>query len=224
MSDFNMPATGSWEVRGGWVVQQLSKDCNLLIEQAAGLVGNLGYESKGFTTLQEERPKIPGSRGGAGFAQWTGPRRIDFENFASSQGLATNSDEANYRFLVFELLGKQKAFLSKLRKTATIEDACRLTHTLYERPQDVLDGSYRSGADRLKWAKRALAGAGSVEIPIDPPEVDVCFDNLFREIISSAAKTLQLALRETGDYDGEIDGIAGAKTSTAAMDFHHRAP
>lgn len=159
MRNFDMPKTGSWEQRGGWVVRQLCADLQLSQEQAAGLVGNLGYESIGFTTLQEIKPLVEGSAGGFGWAQWTGPRRRKFEAWTRESGLALSSDEANYGFLLHELTGDYRTFMSRLSACATIEDACRLTHKLYETPADVLDGSYRSGPARLKYARRALAGA-----------------------------------------------------------------
>lgn len=159
MADFDMPASGTWERRGGWVVRRLAADAGLTLGQAAGLVGNLGYESGGFKTLQETKPLVAGSAGGWGWAQWTGPRRRAFEKWSAENGLGANTDEANYGFLLHELLGDYKGFANKLRQTGSIEDACRLTHEVYERPQDVLDGSYRSGSARLTYARRALAGA-----------------------------------------------------------------
>lgn len=159
MTDFDMPKTGTWEQRGGWVVRRLAHDAGLTVEQAAGLVGNLGYESRGLATLQEIRPLVAGSAGGWGWAQWTGPRRRAFEKWSAEKGLGANTDEANYGFLLHELLGDYKNFASRLRQMRSIEDACRLTHEQYERPQDILDGTYRSGPDRLTWARRALAGA-----------------------------------------------------------------
>src|SRR4051812_39577374 len=114
MPTLDMPATGTWEQRGGWVVLALMRDLGLASEQAAGLVGNLGYESKSFTELQEDTPSVPGSRGGTGWAQWTGPRRVKFEVWCTAHGLAPTSDAANYGFLVEELNGSYKTFTAKL--------------------------------------------------------------------------------------------------------------
>lgn len=176
MSDFAMPKTGSWKQRGGWVVRRLCADLQLSPEQAAGIVGNLGYESIRFTALQEIKPTVAGSRGGYGWAQWTSSRRRRFEEWCSQRHLAPASDEANYGFLVYEIGGDYRSFLARLRQCAGIEDACRLTHKLYETPSDVLDGSYKSGPARLNLAREALAGSREVvdsgtpaEIKADPP-------------------------------------------------------
>jgi tail lysozyme len=57
------------------IMSNLTQDFGLTREQAAGLVGNFGAETGGFAKLQEVKPLVPGSRGGWGWAQWTGPRR-----------------------------------------------------------------------------------------------------------------------------------------------------
>ena len=159
MTHFDMPEAGTWEQRGGWMVRRLEKDLGLTLEQAAGLVGNLGYESAQFKTLQEIKPLIPGSKGGFGIAQWTGVRRRNFEAWCSENGLYPHSMEANYGFLLHELRGDYKSFADRLRRALSVADASRLTHKEYETPSDVLDGTYRSGAARLRLAERALAGA-----------------------------------------------------------------
>lgn len=205
---FDMPATGRWEQRGGWVVRRLAADAALTPEQAAGLVGNLGYESAGFTALQEIKPLVPGSAGGYGWAQWTGPRRREFERWCAERGLAPASDEANYGFLLFELLGSFKGFSARLRQMQSVEDACRLTHEMYERPQDVLDGSYRSGPDRLTWARRALAGAGGA---VATRTVAPALAGTPRDRI----RAIQAALRDAGHYRGEIDGLFGPLSRAA---------
>jgi hypothetical protein len=164
---FDMPRQGSWETRGGWCVHALMRDVNLQMHQAAGFVGNLGYETRGFIDLQEKHPTIPGSLGGLGWAQWTGyhwpyDRRLQFENHCKGLGLSTSGDEANYTFVLVELRGRFLVFADNLRRTRNIEQACHITHRDYEGSSDVADHTYRSGSARLQWAQRALAGARSL--------------------------------------------------------------
>ncbi len=210
MADFDMPKPGTWEQRGGWVVNRLAADLGLSPEQAAGVVGNLGYESVQFTKLQEISPTVPGSAGGYGWAQWTASRRRLFSAWCSTHNLDPASDEANYGFLIEELTGSYKAFTAKLKQCATIADACRLTHKLYETPSDVLDGSYRSGPDRMRWAQRALAGAsasGPVNAPIDEcPSVN---DDVDPDLVADLVRALQRVV------DTPPDGIMGPKTIAA---------
>lgn len=112
----------------------LQKDFNLTREQAVGLVGNLAMESNGFRTLQEKNPIVPGSRGGYGYAQWTGPRRKSFELFAKKNDLDPASYEANYGFLKKELMGSQRGFLAALKKANDAAEASTLTRKQYLRP------------------------------------------------------------------------------------------
>lgn len=213
-TDFDMPGTGTWEVRGGWVVRALMKDAGLSIEQAAGLVGNLGYESAGFATLQEITPLVAGSKGGYGWAQWTGSRRRNFEQWCAENALFPHSDEANYGFLLHELRGDYKALATRLRRTKLIETACRLVHKEYETPSDVLDGSYRSGPARLQWARRALAGAMAEG---QPPQKDAA-------VAVECLRAIQAVLRINGHYalpdgsPGVLDGDFGERSRAAFND------
>lgn len=215
MSIEDMPKTGTWEQRGGWVVRALMQDIGLTAPQAAGLVGNLGYESAGFTKLQEVNPSVPGSKGGYGWAQWTASRRRAFEAWCTEVDLPPSSDEANYGFLCEELIGTHKSFAAKLKKTTSIEEACTLTHKLYETPSDVLDGSYRSAPARLKYAQRALTGANALPDvsgePIDDPE-----------LVADLVRALQRILIASGDYDGKPDGIWGKGSQLAIETFQKR--
>lgn len=74
-------------------------------DSAAAVFGNLGHESLGFTKLQEMKPTVKGSRGGWGWAQWTGPRRKAFEAYCARTGKDPASNEANYAYLFVELKG-----------------------------------------------------------------------------------------------------------------------
>ena len=97
--------------RAPMIMADLKRELGLTHEQAAGLVGNLGYESAGFKALQEGRP-ISGA-GGFGYAQWTGPRRRKFMQYAQQRGLDPKSHEANVGFLKHELTGEHSATLPR---------------------------------------------------------------------------------------------------------------
>src|SRR5437868_1683750 len=75
----------------------LIRDFELEDFQAAGIVGNGGTESGGFEKLQEISPTA--GRGGLGHFQWTGPRRVAFEQWIArnaSKGYGPGVYEANY--------------------------------------------------------------------------------------------------------------------------------
>lgn len=117
------------------LVRDLVRDFDLPEEAAIGVVGNLAYESGGFNTLQEKKPVVPGSRGGYGYAQWTGPRRKAFEKYAADNNLDINSYEANYGYLKQELSSKEyKPLLKVLRDTTNIPFATQKFSAQFLRP------------------------------------------------------------------------------------------
>ena len=139
------------------LIGDLSKDFGLTPEQAAGVVGQLGHESAGFGTLQEVSPTVPGSRGGYGYAQWTGPRRKAFEEYAATNGLDPASYEANYGFLAYELRNTPEgAVLQDVAAAPDAMTAGRIFTDKFLRP------GVPGYDSRDKWTQRALAYADPV--------------------------------------------------------------
>jgi hypothetical protein len=147
--------SGHFAQKAGSIRERLKKDLGLSDAQAAGLLGNLGYESAGFKELQEGHP-IAG-RGGFGWGQWTGARRQQFEGWSKAHNLNPASDEANYGFLKHELQGKQSGFLKRLKTTRTVEEATALTELEYEAPAHPRS----SFAGRLSYAEAAEKSAAA---------------------------------------------------------------
>lgn len=81
----------------------LMDEFGLTKEQAAAFVGNLAQETGDFKFMQEIDPVVEGSKGGWGFAQWTGQRRKNFEAWAEANDLDPASYEANWGYLKKEL-------------------------------------------------------------------------------------------------------------------------
>ena len=120
---------------GNKLMSDLMRDFDLTPAQAAGMVGNLDHESGGFASLQEIDPTVEGSRGGYGYAQWTGPRRRAFESWATENGLDPTSYEANYGFLKHELTATPEgAVIDKLRGTSSPDEAARVFSETFLRP------------------------------------------------------------------------------------------
>lgn len=142
--------TESFSPRCARIGPILMRDLGLTEFQAAGLLGNLGHETGGFRHLQEIAPAIPGSRGGWGIAQWTGPRRVAMEAWAEARGLDPASEAANLGFLHAELTTSEAGALAALKRAATLEEATEVFCRRFERPGIV------ALPDRLAWARRAL--------------------------------------------------------------------
>jgi len=125
----------SWEQLAPQTVQRLSNDLSISPQVAAGIVGQLGYESAGLQSINEMQPVVPGSRGGFGWAQWTGPRRKQFESWAQQNNMDVADPEANYQFLVHELTQTpEKKVLSKLQGIEDPVEAGKVFTDSYLRP------------------------------------------------------------------------------------------
>jgi Phage tail lysozyme len=64
-------------------------------------------ESRMDPGINEIAPLVPGSRGGYGLMQWTGPRRKALEAFAAERGVAVSDPDLQLDFLVTELQGPE---------------------------------------------------------------------------------------------------------------------
>lgn len=120
---------------------------------AAAIFGNLGHESAGFTKLQEIAPTVKGSRGGYGWAQWTGPRRKAFEAYCKRAGKDPASDEANYAYLFVELKGIEG---SEAGAIARVNAASGLQAKVEAFEKAFLRAGVKHYDSRLQWARVAV--------------------------------------------------------------------
>ena len=213
---FDMPdGTHTFEERGGWVVNSLMTEFSLTREQAAGIAGNCGYESGGFKVLQEAGVSSY-ERGGYGWSQWTGPRRVAFEGWCQAQGLEPSSDEANYGYLCVELHGAYASCIKALRACQTIEAAVFTWGRLYEGPGGTT-ATYLPGNDgRLDYARRALAGSqASLALGIPAAAAPVVATTM----PEFTAEQLQVFLQTKGIYKGAIDGDFGIESEAALLAY-----
>ena len=152
-------------------MRQLMADFGIEDIDAAAVFGNAGYESLGFTVMQEIKPTVKGSRGGYGWFQWTGPRRKAYEAYCKRNKLDPASPEANYAFLFVELIGPEKASLAKLKAAKTLDTKTVAFEKAYER------AGVKNYPKRKAWAAIALnalrADSATVEprppVPAPPP-------------------------------------------------------
>ena len=116
-----MPAGGSSQTdyASGRVPQAHNPDASMISEGlvkrgmpkhvADAFVMNFKDESNLNPGINEANPIVPGSRGGFGLSQWTGPRRKALEAFAAQKGVAPSDAEMQLDFLMSELKGPEKA-------------------------------------------------------------------------------------------------------------------
>lgn len=131
-------------------MERLIKDFGITDLDAAAIVGNAGHESAGFKALQELKPLVPGSRGGYGIMQWTGPRRRQYEAYCERNGLDPADMDTNYKFLFVELTGPEGKVLSALKKRKTLAGKTKAFSDTFLRP------GIPHMESRQIWAQRAL--------------------------------------------------------------------
>jgi hypothetical protein len=150
------------------IMAKLLSDFPIGPEDAAAILGNLGHECVGFTKLQEMKPTVAGSRGGFGWAQWTGPRRRAYEAYCKRTGKDPASDEANYAYLFIELSGIEGSEKSAIPKTVAAKG---LDAKVEAFEKSFLRAGVKHYPSRKLWAKRALDAYGKVKpLPIDLPD------------------------------------------------------
>lgn len=169
------------------MIADLMRDLGLTAEQAAGIVGNGGAES-GLVAINERHPTVPGSRGGYGYFQWTGPRRKAFEDWVNKQRLPLDSYAANYGFLVHELKTNEKDALRRLGLTKTAKAAAETFEDAYER------AGVKAWPKRVQYAERALALYRAALPPPEPIVEEVTLATLQRDMAMLSKKVADLCI------------------------------
>lgn len=76
---------------------------------ADAFVMNFQDESGLNSGINEQNPTVPGSRGGYGLYQLTGPRRVAYEQYAAQKGVDPANIDAQLDFMMSELQGPEAA-------------------------------------------------------------------------------------------------------------------
>jgi len=101
---------------------------------AVALAGNMAVESRFDPGINEISPLVPGSRGGYGLMQWTGPRRRQYESFASDRGAPLDDLNAQLDFLTWELGNTERRAADAIYAAQTPDEAARLVSERFLRP------------------------------------------------------------------------------------------
>lgn len=161
-----MNAEQTFRSKSSGIVAKLIGDFPIRAEHGFAIVGNAGHECNGFTTLQEVKPTIPGSRGGWGWMQWTGPRRRAFEAYCKRNNLDPTSDQANYAWLFLELKGSEAKGISAVLGGKDVKGRV----TAFEKA--FLRAGVKHYPSRVQWAvvaadEWAKTGRAPAPIPIE---------------------------------------------------------
>lgn len=125
---------------------------------AIGLAANNGIESNYNPGINEIAPIVPGSRGGFGINQWTGPRRRQFEAYAQERGAALDDLDTQLDFTLHELNTTERGARDAIYSAQDPETAARLVSDKFLRPGI-------PHLDRRIAEARKLAGMGGQSAP-----------------------------------------------------------
>ncbi|MEO1637780.1 MAG: phage tail tip lysozyme [Pseudomonadota bacterium] len=130
---------------------------------ARAFVWNFRDESGLRPGINEAAPIVPGSRGGFGLAQWTGPRRRELEAYASSVGKPIDDIDMQLDFLMRELEGAEAVAANRIFAAADTPTAAAaiVQHFLRPLPQHQ--------ASRSARYLRGNPGQDAV-VPVDAPQ------------------------------------------------------
>lgn len=155
--------TETFRTKAPWIMSLLMRDFGLDQIGAAAICGNLGHESGGLASLQEISPTVKNSKGGYGWAQWTGPRRRDFFAYCDRNHLNPASDEANYKWLFLDLSGDYKNAIAAVKKAQGLEAKVQAFEQTFEK------AGIKHYESRNLWAARALEAYRASPLPIPLP-------------------------------------------------------
>jgi hypothetical protein len=101
---------------------------------ADGFIKNFRDESGLRTDINEIAPLVPGSRGGFGLSQWTGPRRRELEAFAAQRGAPVSDLDMQLDFLMHELQGPEARAMQAIMSTQNAPQAADAILRQFLRP------------------------------------------------------------------------------------------
>ena len=110
----------------------MARGMSLPVAQAA--VANMIAESNLNPSINEIAPTVPGSRGGLGLNQWTGPRRRQLEDFASSRGSSPNDLNTQLDFTMWEMQNTERGAWDALQGATDPIEAARIYSEKFLRP------------------------------------------------------------------------------------------
>lgn len=116
---------GDYNQNAAYMINAVMQDYGMTREQAIGVVAHFSHESGLNPGINEIKPIVPGSRGGYGIAQWTGPRRRALEKFAKDNNLPVDNIATQRQFLKEEISKDPflQKIVAKVKKTGTSKEA-----------------------------------------------------------------------------------------------------
>ena len=132
---------------------------------AQGMVANMIAESGLNPGINEISPTVQGSRGGYGLNQWTGPRRVQFEQFAAARGVSPSDLNAQLDFTVWELQNSEKNAGNALLSAPDAMSAAQIYSDKFLRPGIPHNDVRLANAARLSGGAAPTQGQNALGQP-----------------------------------------------------------
>src|SRR5690606_30451444 len=157
------------EIRQGLIARGLPEHV------ADAFIVNFQDESGLNPGINERNPIVPGSRGGFGLYQLTGPRRRQYEAFAAERGLPLDSVDAQLDFLMLEGSTTEKEAFDKILSSPDTATAAQNIVNSFLRPAPEHRRSRASRYARLANtpAQQAIQDIAPIEQGDENPMVNV---------------------------------------------------
>lgn len=140
---------------------------------ADGFLMNFQDESGLNPGINEAQPLVPGSRGGYGLYQLTGPRRVAYEQYAQQLGVDPSNVDAQLDFLMSELQGPEAAAAQSILSAPDAGSAAAAIATNFLRPSkqhlDRRVASYTAGVGNLSAQPAQPVQVASLDPSIGMP-------------------------------------------------------
>lgn len=208
---------------GGGDVRQGLIDRGMPEHIADAFVMNFKDESGLDPSVNEKAPLVPGSRGGFGLAQWTGPRRKALEAFAAQRGTDVADMGTQLDFLMTELQGPESRAWQAIQSAPDAGSAAAAIVNQFLRPAEVHRASREArylGSQQPPVQVASLdPGIGVAPdnmSPMDPsigvaPGGPILPDAGIRASLDRAVPTMpQVALPDTAPIPQPMPGQGGA--------------
>lgn len=138
---------------------------------AEAFAWNAADESRMDPGINEIAPIVPGSRGGFGLMQWTGPRRRALEAFAAERGVDVSDPDLQMDFLMTELQGPEAAAASAIFAAPDASTAAAAIVNKFLRPSEEhrarREAKYTGGA--VSYSPAGATAPGNALAGAQPP-------------------------------------------------------
>lgn len=140
------------------MIRQGLVDRGLPSHVADAFVVNFKDESGLNPGINEANPVVPGSRGGFGLYQLTGPRRTAYESFAAQRGVDPSDVDAQLDFLKYELDGPEAKAAQSILSAPDTATAAQAIVNNFLRPAP--ENRERRAASYARLGNQAPADGG----------------------------------------------------------------